>query len=87
MFIGGEEMIEIKDVSKTFYSKSASIKALKDCSLKINEGEIFGIIGLSGAKLTFGSITIQGMVLATIIAIIMSLAFKLFDKFNLLRKD
>ncbi len=42
-------MIEIKDVSKTFYSKSASIKALKDCSLKINDGEIFGIIGHSGA--------------------------------------
>jgi len=36
------------------------------------------IIGLSGAKLTFGTITIQGMVLATIVAVIMSLVFRLF---------
>lgn len=34
------------------------------------------IIGLSGAKLTFGTVTIQGMVLATIVAIIMSLTFR-----------
>jgi uracil permease len=36
------------------------------------------IIGLSGAKLTFGTITIQGMVLATIVAVIMGLVFRLF---------
>jgi uracil permease len=36
------------------------------------------IIGLSGAKLTFGTIAIQGMVLATIVAVIMSLVFRLF---------
>jgi uracil-xanthine permease len=36
------------------------------------------IIGLSGAKLTFGTVTIQGMVLATIVAVIMSLTFRLF---------
>ena len=35
-------------------------------------------IGLSGAKLTFGTVTIQGMVLATIVAIVMSLTFRLF---------
>ena len=45
------------------------------------------IIGLSGAKLSFGSFTIQGMVLATLVAILMSLAFKLFDHFHMLRKD
>jgi len=35
------------------------------------------IIGLSGAKLTFGTVTVQGMVLATIVAIIMSIVFRL----------
>ena len=45
------------------------------------------IIGLSGAKLTFGQVTIQGMVLATFVAVIMSLLFKLFDHFGILRKD
>jgi uracil permease len=45
------------------------------------------IIGLSGAKLTFGQVTIQGMVLATLVAVIMSLLFKLFDNLGILRKD
>ena len=44
-------------------------------------------IGLSGAKLSIGSVSVQGMVLATLIAIFMSLLFKAFDKFGLMRKD
>ena len=43
-------------------------------------------IGLSGAKLTFGAFSVQGMVLATLVAIIMSLLFKLFAKLNLLNE-
>jgi len=34
------------------------------------------IIGLSGAKVTIGTITVQGMVLATLVAVVMSLLFK-----------
>lgn len=49
-------------------------------------GVIF-TIGVSGAKLTIGTMSIQGMVLATVVAIIMSLSFKIFDKLNLLRKE
>lgn len=45
------------------------------------------IIGLSGAKLTFGTVTIQGMVLATIVAVFMSLLFKLFDSLGILKQD
>ena len=49
-------------------------------------GVIF-TIGVSGAKLTIGTMSVQGMVLATVVAIIMSLSFKIFDKLNLLRKE
>ena len=35
-------------------------------------------VGLSGAKLAFGAFSVQGMVLATVVAIIMSLLFKIF---------
>ncbi|QRG86525.1 methionine ABC transporter ATP-binding protein [Bulleidia sp. zg-1006] len=42
-------MIEIKNVSKTFATKSDSIHAVEDVTLNIQEGEIFGIIGYSGA--------------------------------------
>lgn len=42
-------MIEIKNLSKTFPSKSGGVDALKNVSLTIPDGEIYGIIGMSGA--------------------------------------
>jgi uracil permease len=44
-------------------------------------------IGLSGAKLSVGSVTVQGMVLATLIAMALSMMFKLFEHCGLMRKD
>lgn len=43
-------MIELEHVVKNFHAdKNNSIHAVNDVSLKINDGEIFGIIGFSGA--------------------------------------
>ncbi|MBN9382430.1 MAG: ATP-binding cassette domain-containing protein [Chitinophagaceae bacterium] len=42
-------MIELKNVSKKFYKKRAVVSALSDISLRVAEGEIFGVIGSSGA--------------------------------------
>lgn len=42
-------MIELKNVSKTFDTASGDVHALRDISLRIEDGEIFGIIGFSGA--------------------------------------
>ncbi len=42
-------MIELKHVSKTFGSKEKSVHAVRDVSLTIHDGEIFGIIGFSDA--------------------------------------
>ena len=44
------------------------------------------IIGLSGAKISFGAFSVQGMVLATVVAIIMSLLFKLFEYLHLMNE-
>lgn len=44
------------------------------------------IIGLSGAKISFGAFSVQGMVLATLVAIIMSLLFRIFEKMGLLNE-
>ena len=44
------------------------------------------IVGLSGAKLTFGTITVQGMVLATLVAILLSLLFHLFEHLGLMEE-
>src|SRR5690625_1403146 len=42
-------MIEINDVSKIYTRKDTNTQALKDVNLKINKGDIFGVIGYSGA--------------------------------------
>ena len=42
-------MIEIKILSKQFYTAEGTVEALKDVSLSIPDGDIFGIIGMSGA--------------------------------------
>lgn len=42
-------MIKIKNVYKTYASKTGDINALRGVSLEVQPGEIFGIIGQSGA--------------------------------------
>ena len=42
-------MIELKHIVKRFRSDSGTVTALNDVTLKIQDGEIFGIIGFSGA--------------------------------------
>ena len=42
-------MIELKSLSKTFQTADETIEALKDVSIRIEDGDIFGIIGMSGA--------------------------------------
>jgi len=42
-------MIEIKDLNKTYHLKTGNVDAIKDVSLSVKEGEIYGVIGYSGA--------------------------------------
>lgn len=42
-------MIEIKNLCKTFQTADGTVEALKDINLKINDADIYGIIGMSGA--------------------------------------
>jgi len=51
-------MIEIKDVYKTYYRNKIATEALKGVSLNVGEGDVFGVIGYSGA----GKSTIVRMV-------------------------
>lgn len=41
--------IEVKHLSKTFEEKGVRVEALRDINLKIESGDIYGIIGMSGA--------------------------------------
>ncbi|MCL2618362.1 MAG: ATP-binding cassette domain-containing protein, partial [Defluviitaleaceae bacterium] len=42
-------LIEIKHLSKTYTVGDEQVHALKDINININEGEVFGFIGQSGA--------------------------------------
>jgi D-methionine transport system ATP-binding protein len=42
-------MIEIQNLSKIYKTKSGTVKGVDDVSLTIQEGEIYGIVGYSGA--------------------------------------
>ena len=42
-------MIELKNISKTYYTSGNAVEAVKDVTLTVNDGDIFGIIGFSGA--------------------------------------
>ncbi|HLT86639.1 MAG TPA: ATP-binding cassette domain-containing protein [Sphingobacterium sp.] len=42
-------MIKLEQVSKIFYKKKKEIQALKNITLQIEKGDIFGIIGYSGS--------------------------------------
>lgn len=42
-------MIQIRNLSKVYHTKKGTVKAIDNVSLTIQEGEIFGIVGYSGA--------------------------------------
>ena len=42
-------MIQISHLTKIFNDKSGEVVALHDVNLEIGRGDIFGIIGMSGA--------------------------------------
>ena len=42
-------MIRFEHVSKTFQTKNGPFDALKDVSFEIEKGDIYGVIGYSGA--------------------------------------
>lgn len=72
----GASGIRVLVESKVDYSKSSNLIMTS----------VIMIIGLSGAKLSFGAFSVQGMVLATVVAIVMSLLFKVFEKLGLLNE-
>ncbi len=42
-------MIDIRNVSKTFAGRAGNVEALKNVSIRVDDGDIFGVIGFSGA--------------------------------------
>ena len=42
-------MIELRNVSKTYHLKGGDVQAVRDVSLSVADGEIYGVIGYSGA--------------------------------------
>jgi D-methionine transport system ATP-binding protein len=49
VFLGGESMIEIRSLRKEYVTKKNRVIGVDNVSLTIQKGEIFGIVGYSGA--------------------------------------
>lgn len=68
---------------------ASGIRILVDAKVDYNQSRnliltaVVLIIGISGASLTLGSVTLKGMALATVVAIAISLTYKVFDKLGL----
>ncbi len=55
-------ILEVKNLTKVYESKGASVKALTDVTLTVNEGETVGIVGESGCgKTTLGRCIARGI--------------------------
>ena len=67
-------MIELSHITKTFTTAEGTVEALRDVSLRIEDGDIYGVIGMSGAgkstlvrcinmleRPTSGSVVIDGV--------------------------
>ena len=52
-------MIRFEHLSKTFQTKDGAFEALKDVSFEIEKGDIYGVIGYSGAE-TYRGLRIYG---------------------------
>lgn len=46
---GGQNIIEVRDIYKSFGKKEATVKALQGVSLSIRNGELAAIMGKSGS--------------------------------------
>ena len=44
-----KEIIKLDHIDVTFHQKKREIVAVKDVTIHINEGDIYGIVGYSGA--------------------------------------
>ena len=55
-------VIELEQVNKTYSGKNGTVQALKEVSLSVEEGEIFGFIGPNGAGKTTCFYCVIGLV-------------------------
>jgi ABC-type oligopeptide transport system ATPase subunit len=45
-----KEILEVKNISKTYQHKNGELLAIKDVNFKVKEGEFISIIGPSGCR-------------------------------------
>ena len=57
-----ETLLELKGLEVTFKTRRGTLKAVDDLSLSINEGEILGIVGESGAGKSMTGAAIIGLI-------------------------
>jgi peptide/nickel transport system ATP-binding protein len=54
-------LLEVRNLSVTFPARTGDVRAVRDISYTINEGEFFGIVGESGSGKSVSSLAIMGL--------------------------
>ncbi|SHI67945.1 uracil permease [Clostridium cavendishii DSM 21758] len=84
--IGGISMLLFGTIAtsglRTFIEQKVDFSKSRNLILT----SVIFIVGLSGIHVSFGSIELKGMGLATIVAMIMSIAFMIFDKLGIMNE-
>lgn len=57
----GAPLLEVKNLSVTFPQRSGDVRAVRDISYTIDEGEFLGIVGESGSGKSVSSLAIMGL--------------------------
>jgi len=58
---GGTPLLEVRNLSVTFPQRSGDVRAVRDISYTIDEGEFLGIVGESGSGKSVSSLAIMGL--------------------------
>lgn len=85
--IGGVSMLLFGTIAvsglRTFIEEKVDFAKSRNLIL----ASVIFIVGLSGIKLTIGTMELKGMGLATIVAMVMSISFMIFDKLGIMNES
>ena len=62
MTTGTEPLLEVEDLSTSFFSQDGTVKAVQSASFSLQPGEVLGIVGESGSGKTMTALSIMGLV-------------------------
>ena len=61
-FREGDPLLEVRDLSTSFFTREGTVKAVQNSSFSIRPGEVLGVVGESGSGKSVTALSIMGLV-------------------------